>query len=429
MVQPTDVTDDVGQRTLYVINQLFGLPPFVKEAARESPEELAQLPVHVFADPPRRKFPCHTKAAAWLSNAYFQYARANYSTVEAQRVQVGIKKYADYWGIGPAVDEFNRSFAKAAVFAGHDLKDEDYALVVKLDSGETIRRMPMPNAASVKAAGEYLYANRFQYPLAWRKAAARRILGRAAGSNGEKQAEQTRFAPETEDYLLRAAGQGVNHPQWIAEQLANRTYMLTRKHAEHQIKLAETAIVLRNMERCSQIQLEKLAEALDMLDRETGLYQHYADGVPMPEEVCFNVLAKEAEAFVANQVVLQTGSIYQLADFARLPIEKVAAVLGEEVAQQLKNAQGQLDITKLAEIAPTLPRPDAKLLERMLFETKSAEAKPGLLPLLKEARLKFKRASELKPAQMALELAAALNQTPAPGRPHVVVESGGGGIP
>ena len=213
MGSPRDFNDDISQQVLYSIEHLHGLPAFVKEAAVEGKDEVDKIPSSSFADPRHRKFPCHTKAATWLSNAYFQNSKDAYSKDEGALVQERIVKAAEYWSIRTVVKNFNPTHEKLASFDGHDLKDSDYALVTEFD-GKVVRRFPIPNAPSVKAAGEYLYAHRFEYPYPWRKAAARRILAKAVEfdeqfEKGEKSAAQTlRFEPKTLEYLQRAAGLG-----------------------------------------------------------------------------------------------------------------------------------------------------------------------------------------------------------------------------
>ena len=436
MSSPKDFNDDISQQTLYSIEHLHGLPAFVKEAAVEGKDEVGKIPSSSFADPRNRKFPCHTKAATWLANAYFQNSKDAYSKDEAALVQERIVKAAEYWSIREIVKRFNQAHEKMASFDEAALQDSDYALVAEFD-GKPVRRFPISNAPSVKAAGEYLYAHRFEYPYPWRKAAARRILAKAVEfdekfEKGEKVASQIlRFEPQTLEYLQRAAGLGMTHPQWAAEKVAQRVYMLPDRLRPYQRKLAELAVELRKMNRCTSKQMGKLAEVLDVLDRETGLCRNYHEGVEMPEEICFTILQKEAEDILDSYITLQTGSIYPVGLLASLPLEKVAGVLGADFIDQIKTSNGDLDIAKFAEILPTLPRPDAKLIERVLEEymkepiAKAAAAGKKLMEkeLRKVARLKFQKASDLDPKALAAESQAKADasNTGDPTQPKVTV--------
>jgi hypothetical protein len=388
MREPTDFYGDLNQQQLYALDRLYGLPEFVKTAEVETPEAVSNLPMHAYADTRRRKFPCHTKAATWLAQAYFTQAKPQYNTLESALVQERITKSAEYWGIRGLTEGFRRAWAKLASEARADVPDSEHALVVTTDDGLTIRRMPMPNAFSVKLAGEYLYANRFKYPYEWRKTAARKILAKALhydglAAKGVKMAGAelgiTRFDNATQDYLERASGFGVTHPLKAAEKLAARVLQLGPKHNPIREKIAVLAKEVAEMESCKPAFLQKLAGFVDVVDRETGLCGAYHEGVEMPEEMFFDVLAKEAAAVLDNHVVLTTGNVYPIELFASLPLEKISAVLGEEFSAAVRSADGLVDPAKFAAVAPTLPRPDAALLERMLSQA-------GREPLEKDAR-------------------------------------------
>ena len=181
----------------------------------------------------------------------------------------------------------------------------------------------------------------------------------------------------------------------------------------------------------TKTQFRKLAEVLDVLDRETGLCRNYHEGVEMPEEICFTILQKEAEDILDSYITLQTGSIYPVGLLASLPLEKVAGVLGEDFTAQIKTPDGDLDIAKFAEILPTLPRPDAKLIERVLEESmkepiaKAASVGKRMMEkeLRKVARLKFKKASDLDTKVLAAESQAKADasNTGDPTQPKVTV--------
>jgi hypothetical protein len=377
MSKPTDFYDDVSQRELYAIDHLYGVPQFAKEAQLEDKERLDRLPLSVFGDPKNRKFSCHTKAATWLANAYFKKAQVSYSKYDAAFIQDRLMKAATFWNIRGLVDQFNAGFEKLARFDTPDLRDDDYALVVHYGK-EKVRRMPINTALCVKHAGEYLYANRFNYPFEWRKAAASRILQKAVFFDEQheqgllKGAENpgpiANFEQDTAYFLQRAAELGMNAPELVSQKVAERAMCIPAQHGVYREMLLKIAEAFKTKERCTRADLHKMACALDIADRETGLCTAYPDGLEMPEEICFNVLQKEAADILDNNVMLQTGNSFPLGAFGILPIEKVASVLGAEIADSLRGLDNELDLTKLAEIAPTLPRCDAKLLERLLEE-------------------------------------------------------------
>ena len=365
-MRTTDFYDDVNQQTLYALDKLTGVPDFVKSATIETQAEIGQLPAHVFADPQHRKFPVHTKAATWLANAYFKHASAHYSTEERRLIQDRISKAASFWKIGSQVTGFNQQWDRLHVFhAPKDLPDEQYALIYKT-AGHTIRKFPIPNAACVKLAGERLFADRHKYTFPMRKFAARRIL------RAQKQAK-VQFQPETAEYLARAAGEGSAFPADIATKLAQRAIMVKRQYPDLAMKLAEIAEAIENEKILPASRLEKLAGLVDSVDQSTGLFRYYYEGVPMPEEFLYDIQEKEAQAFLDSHIQLQTGATYPLSQLKKLPLSKIAEVMGKEFADAV-SANGKISWDKFAEIAPTLPRGDAKLLESII---KSAQESPA----------------------------------------------------
>lgn len=377
---PTDFYDDENHQQLYALDKLYGLPAFVKTSAMEPRAGLTELPTHAFADPVRRKFPCHSKEATWLAQAYFSLNKSSYTTKEANFVQDRIDRHAAYWGIKGLCEGFKKSWSK---MAGESvvLSDGDYALAVTHE-GQPVRRMPIHTAVAVKHAGEFLAANRYNYPYAWRKAAARRILARAmefdkqaaAGKAVPGAGPGTHFDPATLEYLERAAGFGACHPLFAAEKIAQRAYMLSERHVAYQEKLAELALAVKELPDLDLEKAAQLADLIDGVDRATGLYHRYADGVDMPEEIFFQILEKEAAAVLDEHVQLTSGTTYPLEAFAAIPLDKVAAILGDDFAKEV-TVNGQVDPQKFAELARTLPRPDALMLDKVIHEAAKTMAK------------------------------------------------------
>jgi len=393
MFNPMDVNDDVNHQQLYALDKLVGIPEFVKSAEMEP---VKQLPSSSFADSIRRKFPCHTKAATWLANAYFQQVASLYPKDQCTLVQDRIIKCADYWKIRGLVDDFNKKWEKLSRFDEPTLPDSDYAIVANVD-GHKIRRLPMPTPVSVKIAGERLYADRFSYTYPMRKAAAQRILLKAAEIDKagieNVPVGGLSFDIETESYLTKAAGIGTTHPQWAAEKLANRVLMMGKldPRNEVQVNMAKVATMVGEMDQPDTETFLKLAELVDEVDRATGICHHYVHGVELPEEIFFDVQEKTAAEIIGQHVVLQNGNVYPIGAFAELPVEKISEVLGNDFANAIKDEQGKFDPVKFAEIAPTLPRDDANLLERVVQLEKAAGGKCGNIDWSTDALATFFR--------------------------------------
>jgi hypothetical protein len=228
-----------------------------------------------------------------------------------------------------------------------------------------------------------------------RKLAARRILRaqRAAG---------VRFQPDTELYLNQAAGEGAGFPGDIATKLAQRAIMIKHSDSELALKLAEVAEAIENETCLERAQLEKLAGLVDAVDQKTKLFRCYHEGVPMPEEFVFNLQEKEAQAFIDAHVQLTTGKAFALDRLKKLPMGKLASALGKDFVEAVAGKDGKLDWNKFAEIAPTLPRNDAKILESLI---KDAEEIPGGLA-------EGEPASKYSSEQLAKGIKVELEHTP-----------------
>lgn len=370
-----DFYDDRNQQQLYALEQLCPLPSFVKTAELDF-EVAESLASDAFGDLRRRKFPCHTKAATWLANAYFQQARPSYSKKDQEFVQGRISKFASHWAISGLVNQFNHNWEKIAAFDQVELPDDQYGLVATTEDGAKLRRFPMPNMLSVKFAAERLFADRFKYPYAMRKTAARNILRRAiafddmAKSGELKQASPMPIEAMAQEYLERAAGFGATHPLRAAEKIAQRVVMLKRTHLDHAEKLAELAVAVREMPTITCESLEKIAGLIDAVDRETGLDAQYHMGVDLPEEMFFPVLEKEAEDVLSSYITLTTGKSYPIGMILDIPLEKISSVLGNDFMEAVAGDDFvSIDPVKFAEALPTLPRGDAVLLERAIEES------------------------------------------------------------
>ena len=179
MAPISDYYDDINRQTFYRLSKLVPMPEFVKGAAEETREDIKTLPPQVYADATNSKFPLHTKTATWLSQLYFLEAKHQYRNDHAAYIQGQIDKAASFFKIAGTVESAKTAWHQHMDAAPADLSDENYALVINAGD-ETIRRLPMPNAESVKAAADHLFGNRDKYPYDWRRVAARKILTKAA---------------------------------------------------------------------------------------------------------------------------------------------------------------------------------------------------------------------------------------------------------
>ena len=361
MLKIADACDDTDQRILYRIRSLVEMPGFVKDAALTDSADVKELPNAVFADPVRRKFPLHTKVATWLSQLYFLENRHKYATPRASRVQVKISNAGKYFGIAGDIKKAAQTWETHQQTAPTNLPDANYAIVIEHE-GQTIRRFPINNPVNIKSAAAHLFGNRMHYPYNWRLIAARKILHKAA------ELEVQDIEPEIHAYLTKAAGFGSTAPSIAAEKIGQRFLMIPETEKDLKVKTAKLAKAVAGMNGVpTPADMIKLAQIVDRLDREHGLYKYYDQGVETPEEMFFTLTEKKATLFRDGYFWLATGTFVPFAALDRIELSKVAQTIGDDfVKAVMVDDSLDIDLTKFGKIAATLPMNDARILERAL---------------------------------------------------------------
>lgn len=368
-----DACADTNHQVLHRISRLVALPDYVKDAGITDPEQVAKLPNTVFADPVNRKFPLHTKAAAWLAQTYFTESRHLYPTADAAIVQGKITKAAHFWHIEGHVKEARETLETKQTSMPPDLADTEFALVVKHED-QTHRLFPVHNAQNVEKAASELYRDRSKYPYTWRKTAARKILHKIA------ELAVTGLPEGVHEYLTMAASIGSAIPSQAAEKLAQRVLMLPANAVELRAKAARLAKTVAKMNGIPPAgEMEKLAQIVDRLDREHGFYRYYNAGVETPEEIFFTLTQKKAAVVRNSYIQLTTGTVIPFEALQSIPLGKVAAALGDDFSRAVMADNSlDVDLQKFGRIAATLPRGDATLLERALKAAGVLSERPAL---------------------------------------------------
>jgi len=330
------------------IAKITALPDFVKSAEIISTED---LPARAFADR-ERQYPVHTKAATWLSIAEFYRSGTKNEQIEAL-----LEKSAAVWNIS----EDERLLVKADIEKAASVTpatDEEFAIVVKV-AGTTVERIgQLTDAVSVKSAAEKLIAGRSRYPFEVRSQAAKRII-KAAKALGVTDLENL-------SYLEKAAGYGVGDTAVVAKNLLNRFHqsrnpqtVVFKEIADRLYKEASSSHTIPS------VTLEKMAMAIDGIDRMSGLYKRYTRDVTTPEELLYTYSLSDLQEKRASFVSLVDGTVLQLAKFAGMRANQLSA-LGDDFVAAVQDEQGGIDMAKLAGVIPTLPADDAKILVNSL---------------------------------------------------------------
>jgi hypothetical protein len=375
MPSPSLVLDpaaDKNRTELVKLASRYSFPNFVRIADLDATMNPDNVAVTAYADPVHQKYACHTAAATWLSAAYFHEKSAEYHPKQRERICERLEKFANYFGIR---SDYDALVKQADTLRGDDqLPDSSYAYVWQSKDGSKERYYPMTNALQVKIAAEWLQHNQDRIPFADRNVIGNKILEKAAryGAN----------LGECGDFIEKQAGRGIPDPTEVYSLLENRA-TLARKQ-EHKEAILKLAHAVKSTPRVAlqPNELVKLAATVDMIDHAIGLKGKYTEVLPRPEDVIFKITYTKAASDMSRLCALQTGNVYEKEQLSKLAREDVVNLFGNDFANEVCTGL-DVDPEKLAEVAHTLPRPDAELLEHLLSEVgqrpqlnKAAEFEP-----------------------------------------------------
>lgn len=391
-----DQLQDHNLQGLHALDVAYGLPQFVKNASIEQLRGTEQLEPHMFADVSRRRYPCHTAPATWVSAGFFFQKRAEYPAAAAKEIERRIKDSAAYYGIGKQVDELAEKIATSNIVDESQLPDDTFAIVLQYENGSKERRYPMRNAREVKTAADYLANYRNQLTYRDRRKIADKIL--------EKAAEFGADIGNHRDLLDRISGNGVCAAKTAAELVASRIPYVKLENgqlAQEFQKLATTLEEKTANEAWSSY--DQIAELIDETDRNFHLTGLYDNQLEYPEDVLFGISTKVAAEQSDELIGTLTGNYYKRADLQRVPVTLLGDALGEDFANEISTANAWVDLQKLASIVPTLPLGDAELFDAALME---AGIRPFAVKSASEAR---------RVTSDDMEMFAAQHKQPQPG--------------
>lgn len=372
-----DHTQDLSGADQHRLTQLYPPPDFVKQASHEQlcgdPES---LPPHVYANVAQRLFPCHTKAATWMSALFLGDKRRQLAPSLVDQVQSRIVKSASYWKIKGEVEALWEKMAQDEAQGHARLPDDDFALVWDTGSHKE-RKYPLRNAAEVKMASAWFGNYHREFNFADKHTIAAKILTKAAAYGA---------GVDNQELLDRCAGFGYCAAETAAQTWEKRAALISTSHPDYSAEALQVATTIRaaTFEARDQGKRIKMATLMDQFDRQTGLDKLYDDGgLERPEEALFLITEKVASEFLRDHVQTTTGAVYEKMALESLGIDTVRQWMGDDLADECGGVM--MDTEKLAEIVPTLPRPEAEMFEKMtqaagipVFAREKAAADQGL---------------------------------------------------
>lgn len=362
-----DHTQDISGRETHRLLSLYPAPDFVKSAEQErltgDREKLAR---HLYAEPHKQIYPCHTAPATWMSALWFAEKRAEFDDKTAAAIEERIKTSASYFGIGGLIEQLMEKVAADNSNELSKLADDNFAIVWKDEAGVTERHWPMRNATEVKFACAHFKKYRDEFVFADRHKIANKILDKALEYGAD--------TSPAEGTLEVTAGRGLCATKIAADLLRGRAQLTRRSHGQLSQEMEKLAALIEanpgeaQHEECRL----KLAAVVDTFDRETKLYRLYdSEGLPRPEEVLFAVTEKVARDFMGQNVETTTGNVYDLDDLEKLAVEDIRNWMGDDFANAVSAGGVFTDRDKLAAIVPTLDRGMAATFDRLMQEKKA----------------------------------------------------------
>lgn len=362
-----DQTVDVGCHDLYRLAHLYDAVPFFKAASQEELVGEPALPARVFADPSGRRFPCHTKAATILSWLHFLDQEDRLPPKQASRLRESLSKFANYWSVSQSFEEMEEKRAAMNADLTAELPDSSFALVRTYEDGQVERRYPLRNGKEVQAAAGWFVQHRDHFGFDDRREMASRILQKAA---------EFKTSLEEKWVLERQAARGWCRAKQAADLLRSRAY-IPQLSREAKDGLRKAAAEIENQPQIviDNTKMRKIAEQIDNLDRLHRV--RYTELMPRVEDALFGVTYSDLQSLKQAACRTVTGTYYDKEQFAKLALSAVRGAFGDELAGAVADGLN-VDPEKMAEIAATFPRNDARVLDEIMAEA-------GETPLGKEA--------------------------------------------
>lgn len=287
-----------------------------------------------------------TKAGAWLEGALYRIPDSGRNPPSPSQQTYFEITDADYRA------------TPTEKTAGH----VDYAYVA-----ETANRLPLRDAAEVKAASAWLKTYRDDISFDVVEQIAGRILEKAAALGVAEIL--------LDEKMARLAGLGATTKQAAAQLVLSR--LPYAKSADTGV-LKEWAAEIGREGFLEKEAAVNLATAIDGIDTYLKVGNLRGEILPRPEDVLFETTLQKLAGYLEDRVASPTGAIYSKTALARVDTAILADAFGDDFVERVSGNLGGIDTEKFAEELTALPRPDGEILDRVLADC-------GIQPLAKTA--------------------------------------------
>jgi ribonucleotide monophosphatase NagD (HAD superfamily) len=333
-----DHVKDSNHAYLYNLDKDEGLPEFVKQATLLDENQAQLLGSNLFADKDNRLFPTTTKADTWTSAAYYEkYAKESYEEKEASQIESKLRDMCSFWGVDyPQVSVVEKE-ASAHV-------DIEYRY-----DGAVQTRVRVQNGEQLEKLASFVTTSAKELPWEMRREAARQILD-----------NQNSFSTVMNQNLLadlhKTAGYGVGALPDVLKEVKKRQIHLGNAYgkvtADNLNALSDLAKEASQAGIVAPDALDKIAAALDAVDKMLKLGDRYGNGINPPENALFSFSSWDLEQFDKEAVQLPSGQTVSNSMLEEYPVRTfMGEFLGGTPEQgHAKEAAGQLTPRQSAKV-------------------------------------------------------------------------------
>lgn len=311
------------------------LPDYVKQADMESLRPSENTKVASFADVRHRDYPCHTKAATFLSYADYKLFGVS-KLATSTDLENRLNHFVDFYQIRHDTNEVDKLASRMAT----GYPDDHYAFVSTTEKGAKVRTVRIKDAGELKTATEFLQGNLTYLNFPERQKIASRILDRRNKLAAAMTSDEVEF-------LEKQAGIGEpESPQSLIAGLEARARHCKLAHPVVSERFSKIAAQAKTNPIYLPAQLTKLAIAIEQADGLTGLYGNYTDRLPSPNDLVFGSTPTAKTAAAANIFRSPTGRVYHASDLQKVALADVTQLMGTDFTTSVRDGV-HLDPAKL----------------------------------------------------------------------------------
>jgi hypothetical protein len=337
-----DQSTDYSKKELYTLLRNTDLPEYVKTAEVDNYDELAGLPKEAFADNNRRIYPINDPSRVYVSNAYFLSKKADIQKLYGERyvsqIENKIKEAAEVFGVSEDLEKYSQNFEKAAAESYVPRHLGEFEI-----DGIGVNFYPVKTAQDLQDSAEHFVKNIGAYPFDWRTKMAKEIVKTANDLNVD----------DIPDLVLKYAGFYYPDFENLSTEIWRRSTKLQKEaNVDVYNKLKED---IKNITSVDEVM--KLAETLFHIENMEGLYHNVKVAAILGDPVD-KIFTKSIEKTAADLNFIEAhGDKYAVEDLQKISKDKYNEAFGFELDPS--------DFEKFADVFPTMPRSDIKLLEEI----------------------------------------------------------------